>query len=269
MTAADATKPASSEPPASASAAEAAPQTLLQAAAGLLTVLAAAVAERCLVADEAATDRRAAELQVACDPDSPLWPRFREGSSEAPAPCSMISNGGKECSSSNGDAEALSHGLHQTCAPDHGREAIPGLHGWTADANVQHRQAESVAAAACGTIPPAPVLVLFSGGVDSTLLAALAHQVQPLAKLQMYLPSPTAVLQVVFHHAQHRVLLAVARLTMAQNLDALCLGRRCRLLPPSIWRRCALRVGQVPTAWQRGMPWRSWPPGHPTGRVLQ
>ena len=154
--AADAAEPASNALPATALPAEAAPQLVMEAAAGLLTVLAAAVAERCLLADEPATDRRAAELQAACNPGSLLWPSFRDGSSKAPA--------------------------HQASAAVPPPATTAGQDGWTACKNARHGQAEPVAAATCGITAPAPVLVLFSGGVDSTLLAALAHQVHPPAK---------------------------------------------------------------------------------------
>lgn len=152
----------------------------MEAAAGLLTELAAAVAERCLMADEPATDRRAAELQAACDPGSPLWPKFRDGASAEPASASTQCDAGEHCSRSGCAAEARSSGMHQVSAVVHGRETPSGQHGWTA--NTQHQQAVSAAATACRNMAPAPVLVLFSGGVDSTLLAALAHQVHSLAK---------------------------------------------------------------------------------------
>ena len=175
-----AAEPADNTLPATASPAEAAPQTLIEAAAGLLTMLAAAVAERCLIADEPVSDRRAAELQAACDPGSPLWPKFRDGANAEPASTSTHCDAGKQCSRSGCAAEARSNGMHQVSAAVHGCETSCGQSGWTA--NMQRQQAVSAAATACRIIAPAPVLVLFSGGVDSTLLAALAHQVHSLAK---------------------------------------------------------------------------------------
>lgn len=182
--AADAAEPASNTPPAAALPAEAAPQTLMEAAARLLTVLGTAVAERCLMADEPATSRRAAELQAACDPGSPLWPKFCDGSSEAPATSFSQIDPGKQCGRSGSAAETSADNLHQPSAVVRGQEITSRQDDWTANADVQHRQAKSVAAAICGITAPAQVLVLFSGGVDSTLLAALAHQVHPLAKVQ-------------------------------------------------------------------------------------
>jgi hypothetical protein len=115
-------------------------------------------------------------------------------------------------------------------------DSSAGMHGRQAD-GMQSGSDRSDAAAANGStssspvppaalLPPAPLLVLFSGGVDSTLLALLAHESLPPE-------APIDLASICFAGGTSPDRLAV--LDALAELRAAAPGRRWRLILVSCW----------------------------------